>query len=220
VAAQNQDPESILSGLIEDLVAEPRRESERLLAQYGSLADIYEACVADSRALANTCPKVSNRLRNIAGLVDAALKREVAIGPVVSDFNLLVRRLSLDMAALPRETFRVLFLNAENRLLRDQIMWEGSVSSVQVHPREVVRCAIETSATALIFAHNHPSGDPTPSRGDIDITSKLVHACASVDVLVHDHVVVAQRGFVSMRSAGLLFPTADQIIASQGRRGG
>jgi DNA repair protein RadC len=142
-------------------------------------------------------------------------------GPVIGNFELLTKRLHVDMDALPRETFRVLFLNAENRLLSDRVMWEGSVRNVQVHPREVVRTAIETAATAVIFAHNHPSGDPTPSHGDIEITHKLCHACASIDVVVHDHIIVASRGHVSMRARGLL-PLAERPskVANTGRKTG
>jgi DNA repair protein RadC len=199
----SEEATHILSGLIEDLVATPFAESERLLIHYGSLSKLYQWCVEHDAPVEGAAQHVSKRLHHLARLVDAAIVNEVAAGPVISDFNLLVKGLTFEMAGLPREVFRVLFLNAENRLVSDQVMWEGSVRGVQVHPREVVRRAIETAATAVIFAHNHPSGDPTPSHGDYEVTKKLVHACASVDVVVHDHIIVAGRGYVSMRASGL-----------------
>ena len=196
---------SILSGLIGDLVENAQKESEHLLLQYGSLPEIYQHCVDHDAPINGVSASVSARLRNVARLVDSVLHQEIKMAPLVSNFKLLAKRLSVDMAHLPRETFRVLFLNAENRLVGDKVLWEGSVRTVQVHPREVVRHAIETEATAVIFAHNHPSGDPTPSRSDIEITQKLIHACASIDVVVHDHIVLASRGYVSLRASGI-FP--------------
>ena len=181
---RTEDPASILTGLIEDLDPDAAALSKRLLKGYGSLSELYQSCVENHEPVRGAPPLVSDRLHHLARLLDAAFQREFSAGPVVSNFELLTKRLHLEMDALTRETFRVFFLNAENRLLSDRVMWEGSVRNVQVHPREVVRIAIETAATAVIFAHNHPSGNPTPSTGDIEITQKLCQACASVDVVV------------------------------------
>lgn len=125
-------------------------------------------------------------------------------GPIVSSAETFLAYLHHDMAHLTREVFRVLFLDSNNRLLADRIMWEGTVAGVQVHPREVVREALSLDATALIFVHNHTSGDPKPSRHDISVTARLISACDPFDVAVHDHIIIARGGFLSMRSEGLL----------------
>ena len=147
---------------------------------------------------------VTKLLADLSRTLGRVLRREALPGPIVSTAEKLLAYLHHDMAHLTREMFRVLFLDSSNRLLADRIMWEGTVAGVQVHPREVVRNALDLDATALIFVHNHPSGDPTPSRHDISITKKLIAACEPFDVAVHDHIIIARGGFLSMRSQGLL----------------
>jgi len=102
------------------------------------------------------------------------------------------------------EHFCVLFLNANNELIADEIMGVGSVSGVQVWPREILKRCLELDATAILLAHNHPSGSPVPSRADRDITEKIADAARCFGIIVHDHLVVARRGIVSFRKAGWL----------------
>ena len=108
------------------------------------------------------------------------------------------------LAHLPREQFRALFLDRRNRLMRDELIAEGTVDHAPVYPREVVRRALEVSASALILVHNHPSGDPEPSRADIDMTHKVVDAAKVFDIQVYDHLVVGREGTASFRSMGLM----------------
>ncbi len=114
-----------------------------------------------------------------------------------------MRYLQLDMAREPVERFRVLFLDAQNRLL-DETVADGSIKQAPVYPREVMRRALQVGATALILVHNHPSGDPSPSRSDIDMTRRIIDAGRELDVTVHDHLVVARTGWTSFRARGLL----------------
>ena len=127
-------------------------------------------------------------------------------GPVVgariqSAFN-LVAYLKHEMAPLGRETFRVLFLDGENRLLDDRVLWTGTPNAVQVHPREIVHAVLDVGATAIIAAHNHPSGSPRPSRQDLMVTGHLLRLCRALEIAVQDHVIVARSGVHSMRSMG------------------
>ncbi len=125
-------------------------------------------------------------------------------GLQVGSPDALGRLLRHEMAQLPRETFRVLFLDGMNCILDDRTMWTGTVDRVQVHPREIVAAAIETGATALVLAHNHPTSSAVPTAVDIAQTRRIVDACATIDVVVHDHIVVAHHGLFSMRAAGML----------------
>lgn len=108
------------------------------------------------------------------------------------------------MAYEKREHFRVLYLDRRNVLIEDQVQQSGTIDHTPVYPREVARHALKVGASAIILVHNHPSGDPTPSRGDIDMTRQVVDALRPLSITVHDHLVVAKGGTVSFKSLGLL----------------
>jgi len=108
------------------------------------------------------------------------------------------------MAEEKREHFRVLFLNRKNQLIADEVKQTGTVDHVPVYPREVVARALELGASALILVHNHPSGDPAPSDGDIAMTLELVKAAKALDLTVHDHLIIARGGHASFKALGLL----------------
>jgi len=133
-----------------------------------------------------------------------ALRSEAFSGRVLADSAALIDYLSLDMAHLPVERLRVLFLNSGNRLLHDEIIAEGSVNETAIYPREIMRHALDVGATALILAHNHPSGEPWPSQGDIEATRRIAEAARPLDICVHDHVIIARNGWSSFRALGLI----------------
>jgi DNA repair protein RadC len=108
------------------------------------------------------------------------------------------------MAHEPVEQLRVLYLNTRNRLLLDETAIEGSINVAPIYPREIVRRSLEVGATALILAHNHPSGDPKPSGEDIRVTRLVAAAGGALDIKLHDHVIVARSGWISFRAAGYL----------------
>ncbi|MNE68303.1 hypothetical protein D3C80_1639560 [compost metagenome] len=108
------------------------------------------------------------------------------------------------LAHAPREQFRTLYLNKRNILIREEMRADGTVDHAPVYPREVVRRALELSASALILVHNHPSGDPTPSRADIEMTRRVIDAARVFDIEVHDHVIVGREGTKSFRALGLM----------------
>lgn len=178
--------------------------SADLLDRFGSLGALYAHLVSEPGLLTGCSADIGRFLRDVALFLSEAIRREVTTGPIVSGTESVLAFLHQDMAFRVRETFRTLFLDTANRLLADRILWEGSVSRVQIHPREVLRQALELHATALIFVHNHPSGDPTPSRDDIEQTRKLSAACAAMDIHVHDHLIIGRAGHVSLRERGLL----------------
>lgn len=133
-----------------------------------------------------------------------ALRTEALAGPRFADSQSLVDYLFLDMAYLPTERLRVMFLNTDNRLIYDETMAEGSVNETPIYPREIMRRSLEVGATAIILAHNHPSGDPSPSRGDIEATSRVAAAGNALGIQIHDHLILARSGWTSFRALGLL----------------
>lgn len=180
--------------------------ADRLVAEFGSLAGTLAAApAAQARALGDGAAAV----RHLGIVRDAmlhSLRTEAFARPTLDDSQKLIDYLSLDMALLPTERLRVLFLNSSNRLLHDETHTHGSVSETPVYPREIMRRALEVGATALILAHNHPSGDPTPSRGDVEATRRIAEAGRALDICIHDHVIVARSGWSSFRALGLLQP--------------
>ena len=190
--------------LLRPVAADAAGRADALIGEFGSVADMLAAGTdAQARILGHGHPAIAHfgMIRNVMLHV---LRAEAAKTPVLDNSEALIDYLFADLAHLPVERLRVLFLNAKNRLLRDEVMSEGSVKETPIYPREIIRRALELGATALILAHNHPSGDPTPSRGDIDGTHRLAAVASALDIIVHDHVVVARSGWSSFRSLGLI----------------
>jgi DNA repair protein RadC len=177
--------------------------ADKLVDEFGSLGAVL---AADPSALARTVDDASavRQLQAVRAAMLQALKTEALEGPILSNSQALIDYLFADMAHLPAERLRVLFLNAKNRLLRDEVMGEGSISETSIYPREIMRRALEVGATALILAHNHPSGDPQPSRGDIEATYRVAEAGRPFDIRLHDHVIIARSGWSSFRVLGLI----------------
>ncbi|WP_186266079.1 RadC family protein [Sphingorhabdus sp. SMR4y] len=111
----------------------------------------------------------------------------------------VIEYLIVAMARLPVEEVRVLFLDSKNRLICDEVVSRGSISEAPIYPREILKRALAVDATALILAHNHPSGDPEPSEGDIDATRRLLKAASELGLTVHDHIIVGSEGWSSLR---------------------
>ena len=124
--------------------------------------------------------------------------------PLLGNWDRLINYLTTVMAHEKIEQFRILFLDTRNNLIADECQARGTVNHTPVYPREVVKRALELHATAIILAHNHPSGDPTPSRADIEMTTQISEACAALGVLLHDHVIIGNGTWLSFRKEGLL----------------
>ena len=123
---------------------------------------------------------------------------------VLSSWVQLMAYCKTVMAHRKTEAFRVLFLDRKNVLIADEAQADGTVDHVPVYPREVAKRALELDASAIILVHNHPSGDPTPSKADIDMTQKITRACGAVEIVVYDHVIIGKEQDLSFRASGLL----------------
>ena len=175
--------------------------AESLLELFPSLSAVL---AAPQPALARVVgAAAATSLSSIRETMLYVARAEAYEGPVISTSEALLRYLHLDMAREPVERFRVLFLNAQNRLL-DETVADGCVSEAPVYPREIMRRALAVGATALILVHNHPSGDPTPSVSDVQSTQRIADAGEALEIEVHDHVIIARSGWTSFRALGLL----------------
>lgn len=180
------------------------RLSEALIRRFGTLPDVLaapETQLAGIPELGHDEIALLKSLRTVAMRLVAAPLRDA---PILSRWDALLGYLQAALAHERVETFRVLFLDARNHLLADEQMGTGTVNHVPVYPREVVRRALDLHATALILVHNHPSGDPTPSPADVEMTTEVKAAAALFGIVVHDHIIVGRGRCASLRSEGLL----------------
>ncbi|HEU4969013.1 RadC family protein [Sphingomonas sp.] len=185
----------------------PRRDTKslakRLLNEFGGIGGLFAAdAEAIERAGFSETAVASLKIVNAAAL--RLLAAEIKARPIMNSWDALLDYLRADLAHLGVERVRVLFLNAKNMLIRDELMSEGSTSEAAMYAREVIRRAIDLHASSLILVHNHPSGDPSPSRQDIAVTRDIVEAGKRLGIQVHDHVIIGAQGHSSMRAMGLL----------------
>lgn len=177
--------------------------AESLLQRFGGLRQALSAPPYKMRAM-----QIDDEdIRILDGLRHAlvlALKRDTQELLHLGSVDAVADYIFVDMAYRRVEVFKVLFLDGRNRLVHDDILHVGTLDKVEVHPRAVLQMALEVNAAALILSHNHPSGDPTPSAGDVAITKTLRSAARALGVHVHDHLVVSRGGWTSMRREGLL----------------
>jgi DNA repair protein RadC len=178
--------------------------AKALLARFGSFGGVLGASLDDLRSVAGVGEAIALDLKLLQEAALRTGREQIARRPVITSWTQLVAYVRTAMAHEPREQFRVLFLDKRNQLIADEVMNHGTVDHAPVYPREVVRRALELSASALILAHNHPSGDPTPSSADIAMTREIVEAARILRLLVHDHVVVGRDGVASFKALGLL----------------
>ena len=173
-----------------------------LLDEFGSLPQVLAASPAALRRFVR--PTAAGRLALARDLAQRLLRAPLRERAVLSSWSALVDYLRSGLAGRSRERFHVLYLDKKNRLIRDEIEGEGTVDHAPVYPREILRRALELDASALILAHNHPAGDPTPSSADVEMTRQVAEAARALRISVHDHVVVGAEGVASFRALGLL----------------
>jgi len=186
----------------------PRRDvkplAKKLLAEFGTLWAVVNAPAARLRRSYGLSDTTIAALTAVGAVAERALRSQVLNRPVLSNWQALLDYCYAAMSHHKTEQFRLLFLNRKNALIADEVQQVGTVDHTPVYPREVVKRALDLGACALILVHNHPSGDPTPSRDDIEMTRHIAHAADAVGVTVHDHIIIGQNGFTSFKSQGLL----------------
>ncbi|MEM7779192.1 MAG: DNA repair protein RadC [Pseudomonadota bacterium] len=178
--------------------------AKALLDRFGSLAAVLNADPRALQQIKGLGESSAAGLKAVAIASRRMARSELVAKPVLGSWQALIDYLTADMAHLTVERVRVLYLDTRNRLIDDHHVGDGSIDEAAIHPREVIRKAMDVGASALILVHNHPSGSPEPSRADIQITQKIAEAGRLLGVTVHDHVIVGREGHVSLRAKGLL----------------
>jgi len=174
-----------------------------LLARFGGLGGVLGASVEELKTVAGVGESVALELKLVHEAALRIGREPVKKRTVISSWSALLAYVKVALAHESREQFRVLFLDKKNQLIADEVMNRGTVDHAPVYPREVVRRALELSASSLILLHNHPSGDPSPSAADVEMTKQVVEAARPLRVTVHDHLVVGRDGVASLKALGL-----------------
>ncbi|MEC9367201.1 MAG: DNA repair protein RadC [Pseudomonadota bacterium] len=178
--------------------------AKKLIATFGSFAEAINAPEERLAEIKGIGPKTIGQLKLARAVALRLMRGEVMDRPVLASWTAVLDYCRASMGFEAREQFRILFLDKRNKIIADEIQQEGTVDHTPVYVREVVKRALELSATAIILVHNHPSGDPSPSQADVEMTRQISEAAKKLGVVVHDHIIVGKQGHASFRGLGLL----------------
>ena len=186
----------------------PRRDvkplAKALIDRFGSFAETLSAPFERLAEMPGIGEAVAAEIKVVQASALRLQREGILDRPVLASWSALLDYCRSAMAYLRTEQFRVLFLDRKNRLVADEVQQEGTVDHTPAYPREIVKRALELDASAIILVHNHPSGDITPSRADVEMTKRIIEAAAPLKITVHDHLVVGREGCASFKSLGLL----------------
>lgn len=178
--------------------------AKELVQRFGSFAEVLGAPIQRLTEVKGVGEGVALDLKIVEAAMLRMARGAIARRPLLSSWTSVIDYCRMAMAFAEREQFRILFLDKKNLLIADEVQQTGTVDHTPVYPREVVRRALELSATALILVHNHPSGDPSPSQADIRMTRELVDIAKPLGIVIHDHVIVGRDGHASFKGLSLI----------------
>lgn len=190
--------------------AVPRQDvkplAKRMLEAFkGDLAELLAASRERLKEIDGVGDVVIDQLKIVRATAGRLLRLKAKNSDVtLSSWQALIDYCMAEMAREPTEQFRILFLDRKNKLIKDEVQGRGTVDHTPVYPREVVKRALELSACAIILVHNHPSGDPTPSSSDVEMTKQIVEAARALEIAVHDHLIIGRQGHSSLKQLGLM----------------
>jgi DNA repair protein RadC len=188
--------------------AVPRRDTKplakTLLKKFGSFAEVVHAPETLLREIDGIGDASITQLKLLAAAAGRIAKGEIKRSVALSSWNDVIAYCRTSMAFADKEQFRILFLDKRNQLIADEVQQTGTVDHTPVYPREVIKRALELSATAIVLVHNHPSGDPSPSQADIQMTKAIIGIAGPLGISVHDHIIVGKNGHVSLKGMRLI----------------
>jgi len=186
----------------------PRKDvkplAKQMLQEFGDFNQLINAERKKILAIDEATESSFLQIRIIKELINRVFQDRIRNTNIISSWSALLEYLKFNMGCLKLEQFRVLFLNKKNMLLADEVMATGTIDQTPVYPREIVKKALFHEAGAIILVHNHPSGNSKPSNADIDLTAQIVNACNTINVSVHDHVIIGNGEYYSFKSNMLL----------------
>jgi DNA repair protein RadC len=184
--------------------ADTKPIAKRLLEEFKTFAEVINAEPVRLKQVPGVGDRAVSEFKLIRTAAQRLLKSEIVKRPILGSWQAVLDHCRAMHAFDNKEAFRILFLDKRNQLLADEVQGVGTVDHTPVYIREVIKRALELSSTSIILVHNHPSGDPSPSRADIDMTKMIVAAGKPLGVSVHDHIIVGRQGHASLRALGLM----------------
>nr|WP_244530639.1 DNA repair protein RadC [Salaquimonas pukyongi] len=178
--------------------------AKRLVEEFGSLSEVLSAPVTRLTEIKGVGEAVALDLKLVQAAGALLASGSIRERPLLTSWTKVLDYCRATMAFEDREMFRIIFLDKKNRLIKDEVQQVGTVDHTPVYPREVAKRALELSATAIILVHNHPSGDPTPSRADIEMTKLIIDVLHPLGVTVHDHIIIGREGHASLKGLQLI----------------
>ena len=186
----------------------PRRDVKKmakdLIGRFGSFAEVVAAPIDLLTEISGVGESVASDLKLIEAAVQRVTKGRIRQRKSLASWTEVIDYCRASMAFADREEFRCLFLDKKNGLIADEVQGKGTVDHTPVYPREVVRRALELSATAIVLVHNHPSGDPSPSAADVKMTLELISTAKPLGIIIHDHIIVGRQGHASLKGLRLI----------------
>ncbi len=186
----------------------PRRDTKplakALLNKFGSFAEVINAPSFRLKEVKGVGDAVISEIKIVSAAALKLMQSDLVQRDVLSSWSSLIKYCNASMAYATIEQFRIIFLDKRNQILADEIQSQRTVDHTPVYVREVVKRALDIGATAIVLVHNHPSGDPVPSRADIEMTKEIISALEKVNILVHDHIIVGRSGHASLRQLELV----------------
>lgn len=206
-----QEPDALPDYELLELIlfmAIPRRDvkpiAKQLISRFGSFNGVVNASIPDLTGIKGISETTAIAIKAIQASALRMMKQDLMEQPLLNSWQRLLDYLHASMAHEGKEHFRLLFLNKKNKLIADEVQQSGTVDHTPAYPREIMKRALELSATAIILVHNHPSGDATPSNADVEMTKAIIAAAQPFDIAIHDHLIVSQNGITSFKTLGLL----------------
>jgi DNA repair protein RadC len=189
-------------------LALPQRDTKplakTLLAHFGNYAAVLRASPEELMAIKGVGQTVVTALKTVQGAALRLLEKDIVAQPIIRSFETVINYYRAQIGFELAEQFRLLFLDTKNAIIKDEAQQTGTINHAVIYPREVVKRALELGAAAVIMVHNHPSGDPTPSTADIDMTAQVQNALKAVGISLHDHLIITRREYASLKGLGYI----------------
>ena len=186
----------------------PRRDTKplakTLISKFGTFAEVINASDERLKEVSGVGEAIITEFRLINAAAVRVIRHDTKEKTVLESWDKLLDYCRASMAYEMQEQFRIIFLDKRNQIITDEVQQKGTVDHTPVYIREIIKRALELSSTAIILVHNHPSGDPTPSKADIDMTKKIVIATNHLNITVHDHLIISRQGYSSLKALGMI----------------
>ena len=189
-------------------MAIPRKDvkpiAKALIDRFKNLNGVLNASLNDLQGIKGISETTAIGIKTIQAAGLRLLKQNIMERPILNSWQRLIEYVEAAMANETKEHFRIIFLNKKNEIIADEVQQSGTVDHTPAYPREIMKRSLEVGATAIILVHNHPSGDPTPSKVDVTLTKQVIKAAEPFDILIHDHLIVSRNGTQSFKTLGLI----------------